>query len=109
MQRNIQTLLTEAVLWPPFLGGLPRLPEAPRVRHTEGVERLTASIADLLKKLGRKDAEAMAFFRPAAPRSPKCACQFFIQQNCSRRRLDWAELPGIAMAALLMLLPVRRV
>jgi hypothetical protein len=58
------------------------------VRHTEGVERLTAAIAGLLKKLGRKDAEAMAFFRPAAPPFPKCAWQFLIQQNRSRLRLD---------------------
>ena len=58
------------------------------MRHTEGVERLTAAIAGLLKKLGRKDAEAMAFFRPAAPPFPKCAWQFLIQQNRSRLRLD---------------------
>jgi hypothetical protein len=89
MQRNIQTFLTEAALRPPFLGELPRLPEAPRVRHTEGVERLTAAIAGLLKELGRKDAEAMAFLRPAALPFPKCACQFFIQQNRSRFRLDF--------------------
>jgi TetR/AcrR family transcriptional regulator, transcriptional repressor for nem operon len=42
-------------------GDLPRLPDAARVRYTEGVERLTAALAKLLKKLGVKYAEALAF------------------------------------------------
>jgi TetR/AcrR family transcriptional regulator, transcriptional repressor for nem operon len=42
-------------------GDLPRLPDAARVRYTEGVERLTAALAKLLKKLGVKNAEALAF------------------------------------------------
>jgi TetR/AcrR family transcriptional regulator, transcriptional repressor for nem operon len=42
-------------------GDLPRLPETARVRFTEGVERLAAALAKLLKKLGSKDAEALAF------------------------------------------------
>jgi TetR/AcrR family transcriptional repressor of nem operon len=42
-------------------GDLPRLPEAARVRFTEGVERFAAGIAKLLKKLGHKNAEALAF------------------------------------------------
>jgi TetR/AcrR family transcriptional repressor of nem operon len=41
-------------------GDLPRLPEAARVRYTEGVERLTAGITKLIKKLGAKNAEALA-------------------------------------------------
>ena len=42
-------------------GDLPRLPDAARVRYTEGVERLTAALAKLLKKLGAKNADALAF------------------------------------------------
>jgi TetR/AcrR family transcriptional repressor of nem operon len=42
-------------------GDLPRLPDAARVRYTEGVERLTAGLAKLIKKLGNKNAEALAF------------------------------------------------
>jgi TetR/AcrR family transcriptional repressor of nem operon len=42
-------------------GDLPRLPEAARVRYTEGVERLVAGIAKLLKKLGQENPEALAF------------------------------------------------
>ena len=42
-------------------GDLPRLPEPARVRYTEGVERMAAGIGKLLKKLGKKDAEALAF------------------------------------------------
>jgi TetR/AcrR family transcriptional regulator, transcriptional repressor for nem operon len=41
-------------------GDLPRLPDAARVRYTEGVERLTAGIAKLIKKLGNKNAETLA-------------------------------------------------
>jgi TetR/AcrR family transcriptional repressor of nem operon len=41
-------------------GDLPRLADAARVRYTEGVERLTAAIAQLIKKLGNKNAEALA-------------------------------------------------
>jgi TetR/AcrR family transcriptional repressor of nem operon len=41
-------------------GDLPRLPDAARVRYTEGIERLTAAIAKLIKKLGNKNAEALA-------------------------------------------------
>ena len=41
-------------------GDLPRLPDAARIRYTEGVERLTAGIAKLIKKLGIKNAEALA-------------------------------------------------
>src|ERR1700722_511263 len=41
-------------------GDLPRLPDAARSRYTEGVERLTAAIAKLIKKLGFKNAEALA-------------------------------------------------
>ena len=41
-------------------GDLPRLPDAARSRYTEGVERLTAGIAKLIKKLGIKNAEALA-------------------------------------------------
>jgi TetR/AcrR family transcriptional regulator, transcriptional repressor for nem operon len=42
-------------------GDLPRLPEAARIRYTEGVERLAAGFAKLLKKLGIKNAESLAF------------------------------------------------
>jgi TetR/AcrR family transcriptional regulator, transcriptional repressor for nem operon len=42
-------------------GDLPRLPEPARARYTDGVERLAAGIAKLLKKLGKRDAEALAF------------------------------------------------
>jgi TetR/AcrR family transcriptional repressor of nem operon len=42
-------------------GDLPRLPEAARVRYTEGVERLVAGIGKLLKKLGVENTEALAF------------------------------------------------
>jgi TetR/AcrR family transcriptional regulator, transcriptional repressor for nem operon len=42
-------------------GDLPRLPEAARVRFTEGAERFAAGIAKFLKKLGHKNAEALAF------------------------------------------------
>jgi TetR/AcrR family transcriptional repressor of nem operon len=42
-------------------GDLPRLPEAARVRYTEGVERLAGGIIRLLKKLGNKNADALAF------------------------------------------------
>jgi TetR/AcrR family transcriptional repressor of nem operon len=41
-------------------GDLPRLPDAARVRYTEGVERLTVAIAKLIKKLGKKNPEALA-------------------------------------------------
>jgi TetR/AcrR family transcriptional regulator, transcriptional repressor for nem operon len=41
-------------------GDLPRLPQAARVRYTEGVERLTAGIAKLIKKPGIRNAEALA-------------------------------------------------
>jgi TetR/AcrR family transcriptional repressor of nem operon len=41
-------------------GDLPRLPDAARSRYTEGVERLTAAIAKLIKKRGFKNAEALA-------------------------------------------------
>jgi TetR/AcrR family transcriptional regulator, transcriptional repressor for nem operon len=41
-------------------GDLPRLPEAARVRYTEGMERIAAAMAKLLKKLGEKDADALA-------------------------------------------------
>jgi len=39
---------------------LPRLPEAARARFTEGAARLPAGIAKLLKKLGAKNADALA-------------------------------------------------
>src|SRR5271165_1325660 len=39
-------------------GDLPRLPEAARLRYSEGVERLAARVANLLKTLGTKNAEA---------------------------------------------------
>jgi TetR/AcrR family transcriptional repressor of nem operon len=42
-------------------GDLPRLPQAARVRYTEGVERLAGGIIKLLKNLGNKNAEALAF------------------------------------------------
>jgi len=42
-------------------GDLPRLPEAARVRYTDGVERLTTAIAKLLKKLGHSNSETLAF------------------------------------------------
>jgi TetR/AcrR family transcriptional regulator, transcriptional repressor for nem operon len=42
-------------------GDLPRLPDAARVRYTEGAERIAIGIGKLLKKLGKKDAEALAF------------------------------------------------
>jgi TetR/AcrR family transcriptional repressor of nem operon len=42
-------------------GDLPRLPEPARARYTEGVERIAAGIGKLLKKLGKKDTEALAF------------------------------------------------
>jgi|SRR5271165_401381 len=45
---------------PAVSGDLPRLPEAARLRYSEGVERLAASIAKLLKKLGAKNSEALA-------------------------------------------------
>jgi TetR/AcrR family transcriptional regulator, transcriptional repressor for nem operon len=41
-------------------GDRPRLPDAARTRYTEGVERLTAAIAKLIKKRGFKNAEALA-------------------------------------------------
>lgn len=41
-------------------GDLPRLPEAARLRYGEGVERLAARLAKLLKTLGNKNAEALA-------------------------------------------------
>jgi TetR/AcrR family transcriptional regulator, transcriptional repressor for nem operon len=41
-------------------GDLPRLPEAARLRYSEGVERLAARVAKLLKALGTKSAEALA-------------------------------------------------
>jgi TetR/AcrR family transcriptional repressor of nem operon len=42
-------------------GDLPRLPQASRIRYTEGIERLATAMATLLKKLGAKNAEALAF------------------------------------------------
>jgi TetR/AcrR family transcriptional repressor of nem operon len=42
-------------------GDLPRLPEAARVRYTEGVERLVAGLTKLLKKLGCENTEVLAF------------------------------------------------
>jgi TetR/AcrR family transcriptional regulator, transcriptional repressor for nem operon len=42
-------------------GDLPRLPEAARMRYTEGLERLVSGATKLLKKLGKKNAEALAF------------------------------------------------
>jgi len=41
-------------------GDLPRLPEAARLRYSEGVERLAARVAQLLKTLGAKNAESLA-------------------------------------------------
>jgi TetR/AcrR family transcriptional repressor of nem operon len=41
-------------------GDLPRLPEAARARFTEGAARLPAGIARLLKKMGTKNADALA-------------------------------------------------
>jgi TetR/AcrR family transcriptional repressor of nem operon len=41
-------------------GDLPRLAEAARLRYSEGVERLAARVAKLLKALGTKSAEALA-------------------------------------------------
>jgi TetR/AcrR family transcriptional repressor of nem operon len=37
------------------------LPEPARARYTEGVERIAAGIGKLLKKLGKKNTEALAF------------------------------------------------
>jgi len=42
-------------------GDLPRLPEAARVRYSEGVERLAAALAQFLRKLKAENAEALAF------------------------------------------------
>jgi TetR/AcrR family transcriptional repressor of nem operon len=42
-------------------GDLPRLPEAARVRYSEGVERLAAALAQFLRKLEVENAEALAF------------------------------------------------
>jgi TetR/AcrR family transcriptional repressor of nem operon len=42
-------------------GDLPRLPEAARVRYSEGVERLAAALAQRLRKLKAANAEALAF------------------------------------------------
>ncbi|MGO9930242.1 MAG: TetR/AcrR family transcriptional regulator [Steroidobacteraceae bacterium] len=41
-------------------GDLPRLPEAARLRYSEGVEGLAARVATLLRALGAKNAEALA-------------------------------------------------
>jgi TetR/AcrR family transcriptional repressor of nem operon len=41
-------------------GDLPRLPEAARLRFSEGVDRLAARVAKLLKTLDSKNAEALA-------------------------------------------------
>jgi TetR/AcrR family transcriptional repressor of nem operon len=41
-------------------GDLPRMPEQARARFTEGVERLHGGLTKLLKKLGRKNADALA-------------------------------------------------
>jgi TetR/AcrR family transcriptional repressor of nem operon len=40
---------------------LPRLPEAARIRYADGVERLVAGLAKLLKKLGHENPESLAF------------------------------------------------
>jgi len=42
-------------------GDLPNLPELARARFTDGLERLVAAYARLLRKLGAKDAEALAW------------------------------------------------
>jgi TetR/AcrR family transcriptional regulator, transcriptional repressor for nem operon len=42
-------------------GDLPRLPQASRIRYTEGIERLATAMATLLNKLDAKNAEALAF------------------------------------------------
>ena len=41
-------------------GDLPRLPQMARARFTEGAARLPAGLAKLLKKLGTRDADALA-------------------------------------------------
>src|SRR5277367_1711382 len=41
-------------------GDLPRLPDAARLRYSEGVERLAGRVAKLLKTLGTKNAESLA-------------------------------------------------
>jgi TetR/AcrR family transcriptional repressor of nem operon len=41
-------------------GDLPRLPDAARLRYSEGVERLAGRVAKLLKTLGNKNADALA-------------------------------------------------
>src|SRR5271155_86295 len=41
-------------------GDLPRLPEAARLRYSEGVDRLAGGFAKLLKTLGSKHADALA-------------------------------------------------
>lgn len=42
-------------------GDLPRLTDIARERFTEGAERLPAALAKLLRKLGAKNAEALAY------------------------------------------------
>jgi len=41
-------------------GDVPRLPEAARARFSEGAQRLVGAIAKLLRKLGTRNAEAVA-------------------------------------------------
>ncbi len=42
-------------------GDLPNLPDSARERFTDGAERVVAALAKLAKKLGAKDAEALAW------------------------------------------------
>jgi TetR/AcrR family transcriptional repressor of nem operon len=42
-------------------GDLPNLPELARARFTDGTERLVAGFARLVRKLGAKDADALAW------------------------------------------------
>jgi TetR/AcrR family transcriptional repressor of nem operon len=42
-------------------GDLPNLPELARARFTDGTERLVAGFAKLVKKLGAKNADALAW------------------------------------------------
>src|SRR6266478_5581039 len=47
-------------------GDLPNLPELARARFADGTERLVAGFAKLMKKLGAKNAEALAWSAMAA-------------------------------------------
>jgi len=69
-------------------GDLPRLPEAARVRYTEGVERLAAAMGKLLKKLGRKDAETLAFSALAEMAGTLTLARAILDPERSDRMLD---------------------